>query len=116
MEFDKFEDFYGKPVQLNDKIGSVFRHWNRQIAIKNQGKFTPTLITSEEYELKLKEIQEKLKDKYVIIDIRNMDFMKDSKGNIHIYDNYEDARYDCFFNEPENAWIMKLIDNYVEPY
>ena len=36
-----------------------------------------------------------MKDKYVIIDLRDMDFMKDARGNINFYTTEEEARETC---------------------
>lgn len=53
-------------------------------------------------------------DKYVIIDLRNMDFMKDEDGNINYYDTEEEALDVCGMYEFENAWVMKLVYNYID--
>jgi len=55
-----------------------------------------------------------MKGKYVIIDLRNMDFMKDEEGKIKYYDTMDDACTTCGFNEVENAWVMKLMYNHIE--
>ena len=55
-----------------------------------------------------------MKDQYVIIDLRNMDFMKDKDGKINYYDTEEDACLVCGMYEFENAWVMKLIYNHKE--
>jgi hypothetical protein len=57
---------------------------------------------------------EDMKDQYVIIDIRNMDFMKNESGKIKYYDTEEEASEVCGFYEFENAWVMKLIYNHIE--
>jgi hypothetical protein len=51
--------------------------------------------------------------KYVIIDLRNMDFMKNEEGKIKYYDT-EEARSVCGIYEFENSWVMKLIYNHIE--
>jgi hypothetical protein len=55
-----------------------------------------------------------MEGKYVIIDLRNMDYMKDVDGNIKYYDTEEQAGLMCGINELENAWIMKLVYNHIE--
>lgn len=55
-----------------------------------------------------------MKGKYVIIDLRNMDFFKDKDGKINYYDTEEDACFNAGINEVENAWVMKLIYNHIE--
>ena len=55
-----------------------------------------------------------MKGQYVIIDIRNMYFMKDEEGNINYYNTEEDAYITCGMYEFENAWVMKLIYNHIE--
>lgn len=52
--------------------------------------------------------------KYVIIDLRNMDFMKNEEGKINYYDSEEEACKVCGMYEFENVWVMKLIYNYIE--
>ena len=52
--------------------------------------------------------------KFVIIDLRNMDFMKDRDGKIMYYNLEEEACHVCGINELENAWVMKLIYNHIE--
>lgn len=55
-----------------------------------------------------------MKGQYVIIDLRNMDFMKNEDGNINYYDTREDAAVTCGMYEFENAWVMELIYNHIE--
>ena len=57
-----------------------------------------------------------MKGQYVIIDLRNMDFMKDEEGKINYYDAEEEALQICGMYEFENAWVMKLIYNHREIY
>lgn len=55
-----------------------------------------------------------MKGQYVIIDLRNMDFMKNEEGNINYYDTMEDACTVCGIYEFEDAWVMKLVYNHKE--
>lgn len=55
-----------------------------------------------------------MKGQYVIIDLRNMDFMKDIDGKIIYYNNEDEACLVCGIYEFENAWVMKLIYNHTE--
>lgn len=55
-----------------------------------------------------------MKGKYVIIDLRNMDFMKNKKGEINYYDTLEEASVTCGMYEFENVWVMKLMYNHIE--
>ena len=55
-----------------------------------------------------------MKGQYVIIDIKDMDFMKNKEGKINYYDTEEEAREICGMYEFENVWIMKLIYNHIE--
>jgi len=55
-----------------------------------------------------------MENKYVIIDLRNMDYMKDENGKINYYETAEEARLVCGMYEFENAWVMKLIFNHIE--
>ena len=55
-----------------------------------------------------------MEGKYVIIDLRTMDFMKDENGTIKYYDTEEEAGLTCGIQELENAWVMKLVFNHIE--
>ena len=55
-----------------------------------------------------------MEGKYVIIDLRTMDYMKDEDGNIKYYDTEEEAGLVCGIQELENAWVMKLVYNHIE--
>jgi len=55
-----------------------------------------------------------MKGQYVIIDLRNMEFMKDEKGAIKYYDTAPQACEVCGMYEFENAWVMQLIYNHIE--
>lgn len=55
-----------------------------------------------------------MENKYVIIDLRNMDYMKDENGKINYYETEEEACLVCGMYEFENAWVMKLIFNHIE--
>jgi hypothetical protein len=55
-----------------------------------------------------------MEGKYVIIDLRTMDFMKDEHGIIKYYDTEEEAGLTCGIQELENAWVLKLIYNHIE--
>ena len=55
-----------------------------------------------------------MEGKYVIIDLRTMDFMKDEHGIIKYYDTEEQAGISCGIHELENAWVMQLVFNHIE--
>jgi len=55
-----------------------------------------------------------MKGQYVIIDLRNMDFMKNKEGLINYYNTEEEALDVCWIMEFENAWVMQLIYNHIE--
>ena len=54
------------------------------------------------------------KGKFVIIDLRNMDFMKNKEGKINYYDTEDDACLTCGMYEFEDAWVMELKYNHIE--
>lgn len=58
--------------------------------------------------------QTTMEGKYVIIDLRTMDYMKDKDGKIIYYNLEEEACHVCGINELENAWVMKLVYNHIE--
>jgi hypothetical protein len=51
---------------------------------------------------------------FVIIDLRNMDFMKDKKNKICLYDTEQEAYEVCGMYEFENAWVCELKYNHIE--
>ena len=53
--------------------------------------------------------------KFAIVDVRDMDFMKDESGKVIYYPTLEDARFTCGFYEFENAWVVELMYNHIEP-
>jgi hypothetical protein len=55
-----------------------------------------------------------MKGQFVIIDLRNMDFMKNKEGKIKYYDTEEKANEECGLYEFENAWVLKLMHNHIE--
>jgi uncharacterized protein YacL (UPF0231 family) len=55
-----------------------------------------------------------MEGQYVIIDLRNMDIMKNKEGKINYYDTEYEAINACGMYEFENVWVMKLIYNHVE--
>jgi hypothetical protein len=55
-----------------------------------------------------------MKGQYVIINLLDMDFMKNKEGKINYYDTEEEAFIVCGMYELENAWVMKLIYNHIE--
>ena len=55
-----------------------------------------------------------MKGQFVIIDLRNMDFMKDKNGKIKYYDTMDKACTTCGMYEFEDAWVMQLMYNHKE--
>lgn len=55
-----------------------------------------------------------MEGQFVIIDLRNMDFMKNEEGKIIFYDTKEEACTVCGMYEFENVWVMELIHNHIE--
>lgn len=54
--------------------------------------------------------------KYLIVtDLLFSDFFKDENGKICVFDTFKDAGLTCGMYEPENALILKVECNYVEP-
>lgn len=52
--------------------------------------------------------------KFVIIDLRIMDYMKDEEKRIVYYDTFEEAELICGMYEFKNAWVLKLMYNHKE--
>jgi hypothetical protein len=51
---------------------------------------------------------------FVIIDLRNMDFMKNKEGKINYYNTEQEASEVCGMYEFENAWVCELKYNHIE--
>jgi hypothetical protein len=51
---------------------------------------------------------------FVIVDLRNMDFMKDKENKICVYDTEQEASEVCGMYEFENAWVCELKYNHIE--
>lgn len=56
------------------------------------------------------------KGQFVIIDLRNMDYMKTDidSGEIEVYDDLDEACTVCGFVETEDAWVCELKYNHRE--
>jgi hypothetical protein len=55
-----------------------------------------------------------MKGQFVIIDLRDMDFMKNEEGEINYYDTIDEACAVCGMYELDNAWVMQLVYNHKE--
>lgn len=56
-----------------------------------------------------------MKDKFVIIDLRTMDYFKHSSTEeIIVFDTREEAATACGMYEFENAWVCQLVYNHIE--
>lgn len=55
-----------------------------------------------------------MEGQFVIIDIRNMYFMKNEEGKINYYNTLEEACNVCGMYEFENAWVVELKYNHIE--
>jgi hypothetical protein len=55
-----------------------------------------------------------MEDKYVIIDLKTMDFMKNLEGKINYYDTEKEARDVCGIYELDNVWVLKLVYHHNE--
>jgi hypothetical protein len=54
-------------------------------------------------------------DKFVIIDLRTMDYFKHSSTEeIIVFNTIEDAAEACGMYEFENAWVCQLVYNHLE--
>ena len=55
-----------------------------------------------------------MKDKFIIIDIRKMDYMKDNDGNPVVYNSIQEAGEVCGMYEFPDAWVCQLVFNHIE--
>jgi hypothetical protein len=54
-----------------------------------------------------------MENKYIIVDLKTMDFTKDKDGQIVYYDTEDEACMCCGMYEFEDVWVMKLVHHYV---
>ena len=55
-----------------------------------------------------------MENKYIIIDLRTMDYMKDENSNIIFYADLEEACETCGMYEFTDAWVCELKYNHKE--
>ena len=55
-----------------------------------------------------------MKGQYVIIDLSNMDFMKNEESKINYYETMDEACSTCGMYEFDNVWVMQLMYNHIE--
>lgn len=55
-----------------------------------------------------------MKGKFIIVDLRSMDYMKNDKGEVIYYDTEGQASEVCGMYEFENVWILELKHNHKE--
>ena len=55
-----------------------------------------------------------MQGKYAVIDMRNMDFLKNEEGNMTLFDTESEAALACGIYECEDVWVVKLMYNHVE--
>lgn len=55
-----------------------------------------------------------MKDKYVVIDLRDMGYFRNDEGDLKLFETQEEAFLTCGIYELENVWVCKLIGNHIE--
>ena len=55
-----------------------------------------------------------MKGQYIIVNIKDMDYYKDSEGKVIIVETLERAGLICGINEWDNVWICELKYNHIE--
>jgi len=89
--------------ELYSQIEDLIIRWS------NDGTKTAGSLTRQ-----IMETLSQQKHKYVIIDLRNMDYMKNEKGEINYYETLDEACTVCGMYEFEDAWVCKLEYNHIE--
>jgi hypothetical protein len=89
--------------ELYSQIEDLIIRWS------NDGTKTAGSLTRQ-----IMETLTQQKHKYVIIDLRNMDYMKNEKGEINYYETLDEACTVCGMYEFEDAWVCKLEYNHIE--
>jgi hypothetical protein len=93
--------------ELYSEIENLIIQWSND-GDKTAGHLTRQIMESLSNE----------KHNHVIVDLRNMDYMKDGDGKIMYYDTLGEACDVCGMYEFEDAWVMRLMYNHKEdkPY
>jgi hypothetical protein len=89
--------------ELYSEIEDLIIRWS------NDGTKTAGSLTRQ-----IMETLSQQKHKYVIVDLRNMDYMKNEKGEINYYETLDEACTVCGMYEFEDAWVCKLEYNHIE--
>jgi len=89
--------------ELYSQIEDLIIRWS------NDGTKTAGSLTRQ-----IMETLTQQKHKYVIIDLRNMDYMKNEKGEINYYETLDEACTVCGMYEFEDVWVCKLEYNHIE--
>jgi len=89
--------------ELYSEIEDLIIRWS------NDGTKTAGSLTRQ-----IMETLSQQKHKYVIIDLRNMDYMKNEKGEINYYNTLDEACTVCGMYEFEDAWVCKLEYQHIE--
>ena len=89
--------------ELYSQIEDLIIRWS------NDGTKTAGSLTRQ-----IMETLSQQKHKYVIVDLRNMDYMKNEKGEINYYETLDEACTVCGMYEFEDAWVCKLEYNHIE--
>jgi len=89
--------------ELYSEIEDLIIRWS------NDGTKTAGSLTRQ-----IMETLTQQKHKYVIVDLRNMDYMKNEKGEINYYKTLDEACTVCGMYEFEDAWVCKLEYNHIE--
>jgi hypothetical protein len=55
-----------------------------------------------------------MKDKYIIVDLKTMEYFKTVNGEMMFFDTEEETLLHCGIYELQNVWVMKLIYNHIE--
>ena len=89
--------------ELYSEIEDLIIRWS------NDGTKTAGSLTRQ-----IMETLSQQKHKYVIVDLRNMDYMKNEKGEINYYETLDEACTVCGMYEFEDTWVCKLEYNHIE--
>jgi len=55
-----------------------------------------------------------MKDQFIIVNLHDMDYMKDKEGKIMFFDTLNEACEVCGMYEFSDAWVMQLMYNHIE--
>lgn len=114
MVDNKFtDDFYNRNTDWITTPSGQCNKWLNELYNRNIEPEKASLLIERAYSIFIITRNKKLIGKYfIILDLKFSDFMKDEKGNIILFDTYDEANSTCFIYEFPKFLICRIEENY----